>query len=241
MDALFTATVLAQTSEPQKIIYAAMHQDYSDRMVSLRDVPDEETCGNILVKRLLAGGRGHYGPLEHPQITFTCGYFPHSVIQQARTHRVGITFDVQSMRYTSQSIIRAAEGNVDDLEKAFYIRPVGDYSDRNGTKYFFSEMQRHEALAACKYAAIAYRKNILEHGMSEEHGRSLLPFDYRQHFVVSFNARSFLHFMDLRSKKDAQLEIQQLCDLLWVGFVQWCPAIATWYSQHRLGKSRLAP
>lgn len=108
MDALLTANVLTQTSEPQRIIYAAMHQDYSDRMVSLQEVPDEQACGDIVVKRLLAGGRGHYGPLEHPQITFACGYFPHSVVQQARTHRVGITFDVQSFRYTSQSIIRSA-------------------------------------------------------------------------------------------------------------------------------------
>jgi thymidylate synthase (FAD) len=77
--------------------------------------------------------------------------------------------------------------------------------------------------------------------MSEEHARGKLPFDYRQHFVVSFNLRSFLHFCDMRNKKNAQIEIQKLCELMWPHFKDWVPAIAEWYETNRLGKARLAP
>jgi len=77
--------------------------------------------------------------------------------------------------------------------------------------------------------------------MSEEHARGMLPFDYRQHFVVTFNMRSLMHFLDLRAKKDAQLEIQQLCELMMPHFLEWSPAIARWYQFTRLGKGRLAP
>ena len=60
--------------------------------------------------------------LEHAQIVLNMGWFPHSVMQQARTHRVGVSFDVQSMRYTGERICRAAERKL-KLEEVFYLRP----------------------------------------------------------------------------------------------------------------------
>ena len=451
----FRVAVLAQTPSPQTVIYAAMHQDYSEDWVwEERDrFPDEQKCGEVVVKRLLAGERGHYGPLEHPQIVLSVGYFPHSVMQQARTHRVGTSFDVQclagdtevtfvhasgslrkikiadlydlwangeqavrerkirgrngepagyyrrncktrlqkmplrvlneatgyfetshiqevmysgvqpiyrlyledgktldcttnhrlltdqgwqrmsdaiglitnseyqvvamtkacqvmcngfvcydaqefkpvenpvnwatkprspgrklfahpvaivrveylglqttydlevqgewhnfvangvvvhnSMRYTGQRIVKAAIGEI-PLEDVFYLRPAGEYSDRFGKKYQYSEDQRQQDLDWCRAAAERYQLNV-DQGMSEEHARGILPFDYRQHFVMSLNTRSLMHFLDLRAKKDAQLEIQKLCDLIWPHFQAWAPEIASWYENTRLGKARLSP
>jgi thymidylate synthase (FAD) len=177
--------------------------------------------------------------LEHPQIILNCGYFPHSVMQQARTHRVGVSFDVQSMRYTGDRICKAANGEL-DLEDVFYLRPPGHYSDRKGRKYEYTSHQRYEDLHLCTIAAKRYR-DLISAGFAEEHARGILPFDYRQHFVVSFNARSFMHFLDLRAKLDAQLEIRQLCDLMWPHLQDWAPQIAEWYQQSRLHKARLAP
>lgn len=177
--------------------------------------------------------------LEHPQIVFNCGYFPHSVMQQARTHRVAVSFDVQSFRYTGNQFIDVVEGKK-DIEDVFYLRPVGYYSDRQGKKYYYSPEQRSTDLAWCLEAAKRYKADF-EGGMSEEHARGKVPFDYRQHFVVSFNLRSFMHFCDMRNKKDAQLEIQQLCELMWPHFAEWTPAIAQWYEKQRQGKARLAP
>ncbi|MEM8602571.1 MAG: FAD-dependent thymidylate synthase [Cyanobacteria bacterium P01_H01_bin.121] len=237
----FRVEVISQTPNPQQTMYAAMHQDYSENFVcnEQHDWPAETACGEVIVKRLLAGERGHYGPLEHPQIVLNCGYFPHSVMQQARTHRVSVSFDVQSMRYTGQRVVKAAMGEV-PLEDIFYLRPAGDYRDRQGKKYHYSIQQREADLAWCLAAAQQYAAD-LEAGMAEEHARGKLPFDYRQHFVVSFNVRSLMHFLDLRSKKDAQLEIQSLCDLIWPHFTAWVPAIAAWYESTRLGKARLSP
>ena len=160
-------------------------------------------------------------------------------MQQARTHRVGVSFDVQSMRYTGERICRAAEGEL-DLEEVFYLRPVGDYSDRQGKKYAYPESQRSLDLDLCRAAARRYR-DLLQAGFAEEHARGILPFDYRQHFVVSFSLRAFLHFMDLRAKLDAQLEIRQLCDLMWPHMVAWAPEFAGWYEKSRLHRARLAP
>lgn len=467
----FRVEVISQTPNPQQVIYAALHQDYTENFVfDERDSwPSDAECGEIIVKRLLAGDRGHYGPLEHPQIIFNCGYFPHSVMQQARTHRVGVSFDVQclaadtvitfvdcegsagkknlsktigelydlwtngekairsrsiqgrngeppgeyrrdckqrirkmrlrvlneqtglfevghikdvmcsgiqpvykvtledgktlecttnhrlftangwqtmkdavglttasdgnvvsiaknsyvmcnglavtdrlytekswleaqitkgltikeiaglsdcsiatvkalrshpvkvksveyvgeqmtydlevdgewhnfvanglvvhnSLRYTGNQFLDAAIGKK-DIEDIFYLRPVDYYTDREGKKYYYSPEQRQKDLEWCLEAAKRYKIDF-DGGMSEEHARGKLPFDYRQHFVVSFNLRSFLHFSDLRNKKNAQLEIQKLCEMMWPHFENWAPDIAKWYTTTRLGKARLAP
>lgn len=240
-DPLFRVETLAATPNPQQCVYAGMHQDYSEGFVfdGRDEWPDETRAGEVCVKRLLMGERGHYGPLEHPAITFNCGYFPHSVLQQARTHRVGISFDVQSMRYTGDRICQAANGNI-PLEEVFYLRPAGYYTDRKGKKYLYNDHQRNKDLIICSEAANRYSELIMA-GYAEEHARGILPFDYRQHFVVSFSLRSFLHFMDLRSKLDAQEEIRVLCDMMWPHVNTWAPEIAAWYEKTRLHKARLAP
>jgi thymidylate synthase (FAD) len=241
MDPRFRVALITATPNPQQCIYAAMHQDYSEGFVAddRGDWPNEKIAGEICIKRLLAGERGHYGPLEHAQIVLNVGWFPHSVMQQARTHRVGVSFDVQSMRYTGERICRAATGQI-DLEEVFYLRPVGDYSDRQGKKYRYGQNQRGIDRELCRAAAERYR-DLVAAGFSEEHARGILPFDYRQHFVVSFTLRALLHFLDLRAKLDAQQEIRWLCELIWPRLQVWAPEIAAWYEKSRLHRARLAP
>jgi thymidylate synthase (FAD) len=241
MDSRFRVDLIAATPHPQQCIYAAMHQDYSEGYVvdDRANWPEESRAGEIIVKRLLAGERGHYGPLEHGLIVLNAGWFPHSVMQQARTHRVGVSFDVQSFRYSGSRVVDCAEGRR-ALEEVFYLRPVGYYTDRQGKKYFYSPEERAKDLALCIVAARRYSA-MMDAGMAEEHARSILPFDVRQHFVVSFSLRAFLHFLDLRAKLDAQLEIRQLCDLMWPHLQAWAPEIAAWYEKSRLHKARLAP
>jgi thymidylate synthase (FAD) len=448
----FCIDVINATPNPQQVVWAAMHQDYSEDYVwDSRDRwPPEQRSGELIVKHLLAGDRGHYGCLEHPQITFNVGYFPHSMMQQVRTHRVGVSFDVQclaantevtfvndkgetskevrttigelyelwtngektipqtsiseikrepdedykrkgksrirkmnlrvlnednglfetgtikdviysgiqpiyrvtladgktldctvnhrlftaagwqtmgdavglvtaadgcvikltkscsvmcngiavasnreplqwqsqlqstgtkiqahpvkvinveylgehktydlevdgqwhnfvangmvvhnSFRYTGQRIINVAQGK-QDIEEVFYLRPVGNYTNRQGKRYFYSEAQRNEDLKWCLAACQRYQQRI-EEGLSEEHARGLIPFDARQNFVLSCNMRSLMHLLDLRWKKDAQLEAQKFCELLYVHFEQWSPAVAQWYKENRAKKAKLSP
>ena len=265
IDPHFRVEVIRAVSNPQQVIYAAMHQDYSegfvfdelhldkevwkksdsgwnptDCFVTEWDGPSEKECGDRIVKHLLAGNRGHYGCIEHPQIVFNCGWLPHSVMQQMRTHRVGISFDCQSMRYTGKRIIEAAEGSR-DIEEVFYLRPIGTYTDRQGKHYEYGTDHREWHKSKCLRAAQDYHMDI-QAGLSEEHARGLIPFDVRQHWVMSANARSLMHLLDLRFRKlDAQLEARQLCELIWPHFEAWCPQIAEWYLKNRAGKSRLAP
>jgi len=144
-----------------------------------------------------------------------------------------------SFRYTGQRIIDVVEGKR-DVEDVFYLRPVGVYTDRQGKRYEYTEELRRQDLEWCFAGCERYKLRI-DQGFSEEHARSLIPFDVRQHWVMSANVRSLMHLIDLRWKADAQLEAQKLCELIWPHFQAWVPAIAEWYETTRLKKARLAP
>jgi thymidylate synthase (FAD) len=273
MDDNFQVEVISKVPNPQQVIYVAMHQDYSESFVwdnqyirigdSVYEKdddtagmwPEESQAGEVVVRNLLKGGRGHFGPLEHPQIILNCGHFPHSTMQQIRTHRVGLSFDVQSFRYTGQRISdtvtayhrlleTSSDGEYDILDqtvgKLFYLRPLGEYTDRNGSKYIYRYKDRYEDLQDCLHAARKYQDRVAM-GFSEEHARGLIPFDVRQHWVLSANVRSLMHLLDLRWKADAQLEARHLCELIWPHFKAWVPEIASWYETNRLHKARLSP
>lgn len=240
MDQHFKVELLAATPTPQQVVYAAMHQDYSEGFVwDERDrFPSEARAGELCVKHLLEGNKGHWGPYEHPQIVLNCGWFPHSVMQQLRTHR-HLSMDVQSGRYTGERVLEVARGER-DVEEVCYLRRLGPYTDRQGKKYEYTAEQRQEDIDWCLAACRRYKTRI-DQGLSEEHARDMLPFNIRQHWVLSLNARSLMHILTIRGKKDAQLEIQQLCLLLLPHFKAWMPQTCEWFMAHHWQKGRLAP
>lgn len=254
---VFTVQRLAATAEPQQVCWLAMHQDYSERFVGERldKKPSESKAGEYVVKYLLEGNRGHYGCLEHPQITFAVGHFPHTVMQQARTHRVGVSFDVQSLRYTGERLnqlgshlLNQAESlsleQLDqELTQIFYLPESvrqGKAVTREGAKPI-APAAFSIILEQYRNQAIAYHRLVEECGVPYEDARNVIGYGIRQHFVVSFNARSLMHFLDLRGKHDAQSEIVILANLLMQEFQNWMPAVAHWYEENRWKKARLAP
>jgi len=191
------------------------------------------------VDQLLSNERGHWGPVEHPGITFSVSGYVHSVMVQARTHRVGVTFDVQSQRYTGKRVVKVANREL-DVEDVFYIRPAGFYTNRKGKKYDWTEEHRQHKigriLSECEEYADYY-----EQGMCEEHIRDYLPQAIRQNFVLSANLRSILHILDLRAKMDAQLEIQALCEQIAPELQKWAPNVWGYYEEKRLHRAKLSP
>lgn len=189
-----------------------------------RNNTNELVCGNCL---------------EHPQITLSVSGYVHSVMVQGRTHRVGNSWDCQSSRYTGKRVLDVANKKL-DVEDVFYVRPAGFYTNRKGKKYEWTEEHRQRKIARILVECEEYA-DYYNQGMAEEHLRDYLPQAIRQNFVVSFNLRSILHFMDLRSKMDAQLEIQALCEQMVPHLSQWAPNVWKYYEEKRLHKAKLAP
>lgn len=259
-DSRFRIEVVSSSLYPQYTAYQAMHQDYCEGFAGDSPVKSELQCGELAVSRLLSGDRGHYGPFEHPQIILNVGGFPHSVMVQLRTHRSGISFDVQSGRYTGARYVTAyqkLEGLGYDfnyipgvwrggaahqaiIEDVIYLRPEGGYRDRQGHDYHYTEQDRKNDLALAAHLLHHYTRKVHK-GHAEEHARGMFAYEFRQDFVVSMNLRTLMHLLDLRAKKDAQIECQAFCDLLLPIFRDWTPQIYDWYVHKRLGKARLAP
>jgi thymidylate synthase (FAD) len=248
MDKRFRVELISATPCPQKVAYAAAHQDYSEHFVfdEIEQFPSEKRAGEIAVKRCLKFG--HFGIIEHPQIVLNAGWFPHSTMQQLRTHRV-ISFDCQSFRYTGKRLYDVGKkisspgypwDLEDDIDEVIYFRPVGEYSDRQGKRYAYTQEQHLEDVEMAALALQHYAKRI-DQGFAEEHARGLIPFDVRQHWVVSMNMRAFMHILTIRGKGDAQLECQQFCQLCLPHFEKWAPQIYEWFIAHQWKRGRLAP
>lgn len=239
LDQNLRVELLSCTHNPQQLVWYAGKQDYSEQAIYSKTPPNEDLAGKWVVDQLLSNDRGHWGPLEHPSITLNVCGFVHNVIVQARTHRVGVSFDVQSQRYTGKRVLKVAKLEL-PVEDVFYVRPVGFYTNRKGKKYEWTELHRQRKLGRILSECEEYY-NYYEEGMSEEHIRDYLPQAIRQDFVVSFNLRSALHFMDLRSKLDAQLEIQAVCELMQNHIKLWAPEVWDYYEEKRLKKAKLSP
>lgn len=252
IDPLFRVDLLRATPNPQSVIWWASHNDYSEDYI-IEEIEqgkynhDEKWFGEKTIKNLFGKNKGHFGVCEHPAITIAAGYFPHNVISQLRTHRVGVTFDVQSFRYSGERFVKFYlnfHNMVDpfeEIEKLIYFRPKGIYIDRQGNKYDYTEERRR----ADKERAICmindYGFKVYKENCPKEMARGLLPYDYRQHFTFSANLRSAFHILDLRSKADAQLEIRQFCDLFFEVLKNWSPELCSWYEDARLRKAILSP
>lgn len=242
-DPRFRLGVISKTANPQQVVWSAMHQCVTPLSVLDIHPPDEAKAGELIVKHLLAGGRGHYSPFEHVSICFgVCS--THSVMQQLTRHRIGWGFSVQSFRYTDPMEmfpgVAMSDLSWDDIEEIFYLRSPGRYADREGAKFVYTEEMRQRDLALGLQCLIRYEKNR-QAGMPPEQARSLLPFDVRQKWVMSCNARSLMHVLDLRGKKDAQIEIQWLANALLEAFTDWMPETAQWYTENNFMKAKSAP
>ncbi len=239
LDPLQKVEMIRCTPNPQQLVYMGGKNDYSELPIEETNIPHEDEAGAWIIEQLLGNGRGHWGPLEHPAITFSCSGFVHNVVVQARTHRVGISFDVQSQRYTCKRVLKVADGKLKP-EEVFYVRPPGFYTNRKGKKYEWTEDDYETHLGLCVASSRRYATGF-ENGASEEHLRDYLPQNIRQNFVVTFSLRSLLHFLDLRAKLDAQLEIQALCEAMIEPTRIWVPQVFEYYEEKRLHKARLSP
>ncbi|REJ36815.1 MAG: hypothetical protein DIU84_05375 [Bacillota bacterium] len=82
---------------------------------------------------------------------------------------------------------------------------------------------------------------VLGAGRPAEDARLSLPLGTRINLVMSVNARSLMHILDMRLPPNAQWEIRELCGALLDLAEMWMPATFRWYRENRAGKHLLAP
>jgi thymidylate synthase (FAD) len=232
--------------EPEKAIYLeqniCVNEDAREFQKKVENLSPEE-CGNRIIKHQL--GVSHWSVLNFATATVRCFGFPHSVVAQITRHRDS-AFLVQSQRYTGKRFaeFEAAIGNshyFSKVEDLVYLRPVGDYRDRDGNVCNYTQDLRNQDLFDARDNILEYQTRVLKNNQPYEMARGLLPYDFRQDFTITGTIENYFHWLDQRTKKDSQLEIRTLAYMVLDELEKWSPTLFGWYRKNRAGKARLAP
>ena len=217
------------TINPQCVVYDALHTCHDEFNMTKMS---EERAGEIVVHRLLNGNKGHYSCLEFPHIVFGVKGYSISAVAQARTHR-HLSFAVRSYRIPIDKVENAR------TEDYFLYRKSGAHRTRDGV--YYSTEEDYAATSLYLKEILTLYWNRIEGGLPAEHAREVLPSCTRQDMQIGGNLRAFLHFLDLRSKANAQSEIGHMSQCIYELLSRWCPQIMKWYTDHRFKKGILAP
>lgn len=208
-------------------LYEERHP-FKDSPDSLRAKAEIEAKTKSFIEKQLS--RGHYGPWEHPQITFTVKGVSRVTMAQITRHR-HITFDIQSMRYadfSKQEIVTPK--SLTDSEHFSRETGMVDFPNRDAIKDMYEDR--------VEQSVEAYQ-TMVDEGVPKEDARFMLPLGTTVNMTFSGNARTFLHLLDMRRKANAQWEIRELSDALIEELKAWMPYSFSHYEKH--GPNKLSP
>ena len=175
--------------------------------------------------------RGHYGPFEHPQITFAVKGVPVFTERQLIRHR-HLTFDVQSMRYA-------------DFSEAPYTTPQTLTESTLNREDGYTDLDE-ETKAECRAHYESHREEafvryetLVEAGVPKEDARGLLGLGKEVNLTVSGNARTMMHVFNLRQKADSQWSIRELANKMAIELEEWMPYTGQWWEEN--GPMKLSP
>lgn len=184
---------------------------------------------NFIEKQL---SRGHYGPWEHPQITFAVKGVSRVTMAQITRHR-HMTFDVQSQRYVDFSEKEAITPKS--------IKSANHFSREDGVVDIDEEEQE---IAKTSYENLVdlsfeWYEEMVEKGVPKEDARFGLPVGTPVNMTFSGNARTFMHLLDMRKKANAQWEIRELSEEIIEHLKAWMPY--TYRHYERNAPHKLSP
>lgn len=182
--------------------------------------------------------RGHWGIWEHPSIGFAIENMSVVTERQVTRHR-HLSFDIQSMRYVDFSGEKpyATPASLIDPEHKtrgegliWYDMESDTSIEEQDPDVESMENAHHVYEKALKNSSKAYNA-MRDLGVPKEDARYALPLGTQVNVGMSGNARSFLHVLNLRSRGDAQWEIQDLSDEIVAELRPWIPYTCEWWDE----------
>jgi len=186
-----------------------------------------EAATHAFVEKQLS--RGHYGPWEHPSITFAVKGVSRVTMAQITRHR-HMTFDIQSMRYA-------------DFSEQEIVTPKslteGTLSREKGVADVEGRKQLEELYEMYARDAVDFYQRMVRDGVPKEDARFILPLGTTVNMTFSGNARTLFHLLDMRRKANAQWEIRELSEALLDELFEWMPYSYGYYEEN--GPNKLSP
>ncbi len=137
---------------------------------------------------------GHETPFEKSSLHFLVSVDTATHVHLLK-HRIGVSINGESARYK-------------ELRDDKYYLPQGWPIDEQARYAAFMEdaiMRYHETLDRLV-------KGGMDRKRAKESARFYLPYGNQITIDIMFNWRSFKHFLDLRMKPDAQLEVRHIAE-----------------------------
>ena len=184
--------------------------------------------------------RGHFGPWEHPQITFAVKGVSRVAMAQITRHR-HLTFDVQSQRYVdfseTEAIVPATLLSDKERHKQYphIYDENGEHFNRDEGHFDMSEEKRADwrsMYQAYTSKQLEFYEEMVAAGIPKEDARFVLPLGTPVNMTVSGNARTFMHLLDMRKKQNAQWEIRELSEQIIEELLEWMPYTYTRYEKY---------
>jgi len=165
----------------------------------------------------------HTSPFEHNQLSFRVKA-PMFVARQWMRHRIN-SYNEISYRYVKAPL-------------EFYTPLYWRYQDTNNKQGSYGQFQDDEATRmyhdAINASIYAYEQ-LIEKGIAREQARAILPVCAYTQYIYTCNLLSFLHFINLRIRSDAQYEIRQYAHaMLHMAYEFFPVSIGTFLEKHGL-------
>ncbi len=195
--------LIAYTPDPEKVVACAAKLCYSnaDSIDTLMSGLTDEKVAKFI--RHLSN-MGHQSPVEHVSFTFAIEGVSRALLAQLTRHRIA-SYSVQSQRYVSMEdfeYVIPPEIQIDPESRVVFIESV----ETAGSVY--NEVREN---LIEKYTADGMSKSAAEKKANED-ARYILPNAAATRLIVTMNARSLIHFFNLRCCNRAQWEIRELAD-----------------------------
>jgi thymidylate synthase (FAD) len=187
-----TVELVKASASDADVVWAARVSTAGEASIEAREQDPERNAGLI---RYLMRDR-HGTPFEHNSMTFLISA-PIFVFREFMRHRVGWSYNEESGRYRQLNPVFYVPG---PERKLVQEGKPGAYTFVDGTP------EQHKLVVeateeACRQSYRAYLE-MLDAGIAREVARGVLPVGTFSSMYATCNARSLMHFLALRTKRE---------------------------------------
>lgn len=212
MEARLKVKLVSYTQEPEKLVAAAAKLCYSQ--LGADEIMDDLSEDNISKFLNMLMDLGHQSPIEHCSFSFAVEGVSRTLTHQLVRHRIA-SYSQRSQRYVTegqfQYIVPPAINNNDKARKLYIETMENDqkaYDEiANILKSQYIEDYIKEGMSEKKANSAAEKRAI-------EDARYVLPNACETKIMITMNARTLIHFFNVRCCTRAQWEIREMAELM---------------------------
>ncbi len=203
-------SLITHTPDPEKIVAASAKLCYASADIStVMDGLTDEKVDSFLNMLM---NIGHASPVEHITFTFGIEGVSRALLAQITRHRIA-SFSVQSQRYVEEKqfefVTPPEIANNSEAIKIFNDQMNSAITTYNKLADILKDKHYNEFIKAGVDEKIAKQKAQKK---AIEDARFVLPNACNTKMIITMNARSLIHFFELRCCARAQWEIKSVAD-----------------------------